>query len=198
MRLTDLLVRRNAAGSVAVDSRRPPTGRFGQVHHRTSGRPFPAQSSNAAGPGGGVPHRDITTGSQVQRPRHGGEGRGRPAGVTRVGPGCSVDNGSRSTRSQRVPGRPEGHRAPTRSDGQGPRISASGGRPVPLPGTTSQGPFAFPFFGFVRLLLLLLLLLRSQRPLPARTAVDRFDLLWHSPPWTRGRRTPLYGRFTTA
>lgn len=38
-----------------------------------------------------------------------------------MGPGRSVDNGFRSTRSQRVPGRPEERRAPIRS------------RPAPTP-----------------------------------------------------------------
>ncbi|EFG05737.1 Hypothetical protein SCLAV_0661 [Streptomyces clavuligerus] len=125
---------------------RPVAGRFGRVHHRTSDRRTSAPSSNAAGPWGRAPHRGTATGSQAQRPRAGDEGRllpgGRcdPDGVRR-----SVDNGSRSTRSQRVPGRPEGGRTPPRT-GRPLRAAA----PLPFPSASppvlpSLPPLPLPF-----------------------------------------------------
>ncbi len=61
-----------------------------------------------------MPHRVTVTGARRSARVGGGDVPDGRQGVTRVGPGRSVDNGFRSTRSQRVPGRPEGHRAPIR------------------------------------------------------------------------------------
>ncbi|ALM42918.1 hypothetical protein SFR_6303 [Streptomyces sp. FR-008] len=92
----------------------PRGGRVGSAGS-TTGRPTGEPPNRRRTPlgQGRYATRRTATGSQAQRPRSGTrEGSGRPAGATRVGPGGSVDNGFRSTRSQRVPGRPEGHRAP--------------------------------------------------------------------------------------
>ncbi|MCZ0992064.1 amidohydrolase family protein [Streptomyces noursei] len=108
---TDLGRRENHAGGATVDSRRRSAGRFGRVHHRTSDRETSAQSSNAAGPWGGEPSGTPPLGARSRaRAMAGSVGRCDPDGARR-----SVDNGSRSTRSQRVPGRPEGRRAPIRT-----------------------------------------------------------------------------------
>ena len=131
----------NAAGQTAVDSRRPAAGRFGRVHHRTSDRGTSAQSSNAAGPGAvcrtGAP--PLGARSSARATGRGNVPAGRE-GVTRVGPGRSVDNGFRSTRSQRVPGRPEGRRAPIRSVGRRPPTRSADSTPRYRPTAPSRRP----------------------------------------------------------
>src|SRR5207248_1144926 len=73
----------------------------------TTGRPAGAllravvERCWARGRGAGPAHRQREPGPVCLR--HGGGGFVRPVGATRAGPGCSVDNGFRSTRSQRAP-----------------------------------------------------------------------------------------------
>ena len=107
--------KRRRSERLLTASGRRPVGSAGSTTGRPTGE-LSAQSSNAAGSGvvcrTGAPPLGARSSARGTGAR---EGSGRSAGATRVGPGRSVDNGFRSTRSQRVPGRPEGRRAPIRS-----------------------------------------------------------------------------------
>ena len=116
---------------IGLDRYFPPA--FGRVHHRTPGRRTSGHPCRHRWVRDGVPHRGTVTGNQAQR-RRGTEGRAdRPGRCDpRVGPGRSVDNGSRSIRSRWVPGRPEGRRAPSA---------------VPRPLRHAQKVCSYPIFG---------------------------------------------------
>jgi len=110
---SDQGVEGRCAGGGGVDSGRRGAGRFGES---TAGRPAgePPRPPRSHWVRDGAPPRPHRTGSQAQR-SHSGDGTFRRTG--RCDPGGarrSVDNGFRSTRSQRAPGRPEGRRASTR------------------------------------------------------------------------------------
>jgi hypothetical protein len=114
---TDLLIRVNAAGQTAVDSKRPPAGRFGRVHRRTSVRQPPYGRRTPLGHGGDVPPTGAALLGARSSTRVSGP-RGGPQPADRCDPG-----GAPAFSRQRlsVDSQPAGPRSARRTPGPDPQ-----------------------------------------------------------------------------